>query len=190
MNFYKCEIKRKSEVIENCNDNSFIIVDEQPMDNYDDVTHLVAFMIGDNIYNVCNSGDHGAAYNCLQEKFKQENPGVIFCEKGKYWKIHYVDNSIEHLKLIQEFLLKIENKMVDESYIDVDSINMYVKGQKYKKENFRELIGALKMAIHFAEEKQKEDEAKEEANQMEARKKHSIIEGIKRKYVENRKYRN
>jgi hypothetical protein len=180
MNLYNCEIKRKSEVIENCKDNSFIIVSENPMENYDNVTHLVAFIIGNNIYNVCNSGDHSAALNCLKEKYGIENVVVLFLEKGKHWRIHYVDNSLEHLNIIKEFLLSIKNNLVDDSTIYVDSINSNVQEKRFNKEDFNTLIGQLKIAINKAEEEEKEKIVNEIANQIVERKKHTFMESAKR----------
>ena len=180
MKLYNCEIKRKSEVIENNNDNSFIIVSEKPMDNYDNVSHLVAFIIGDDIYNVCDSGDHAAALNCLKEKYGQENIVVLFLEKGKHWRIHYVDNSLEHLNVIKEFLLSIQNKLGDDSTIYIDSINPNVEEKRYNKENFWVIIGQLKIAIYKAEEKEKDQIINEIAKQIVERKKHTFMESAKR----------
>ena len=185
MTLYDCKIKRKSEVIENCNDYSYMIVDEQPMDNYNKVNHLVAFIIGNNIYNVCDCGDHGAALNSLIEKYGKENATVIFLEKGTYWQISNKISSIESLNTLRDFLISIEPRFDEHSSMTIDDINPNIEVKKYKKADYKNLIDQVEYAIFIAEQEKKN--AEEAATKMTKRKIHPFQKLLKRiKYVENR----
>ena len=105
MAVYNCEYDLKSNIYENCKDNSIEIVGVSRLYSYDDVRHLVAFVIDKNIYNICNSGDHGNALNALIEKYGKDN-AVITLEKNKYWGIYHKTESIDTLKTLKEFLLQ------------------------------------------------------------------------------------
>jgi hypothetical protein len=178
MTLYNCVIKRKSDVIENCNDYSFAIVDEQEMENYNDIKHLAAFIIGNNIYNVCDSMDHGAAFNCLNEKYGLENATVIFLAKGNYWEIRNKISSIESLNTLKNFLLSIEPRFDENSSIMVYDINPNIKEKRYKKEDYKNLIDQVDYAIFRTIEEEKIVEEKE--NQIQQRKIHPFFRKIKR----------
>ena len=180
MTLYNCETKLRSEVIENCDDNDFIIVGEKEMQNYDNVEHLVAFLIDDNIYNVCNSGSHGDALNCLTEKYGNENATVICLGQGNGWEIRNKINSIKSLYTLKEFLLNIENRFDEESSIIIDEINPYIEVKRYKKADYKHLLDQVDYAIYRAEEEEKDRLVNEIANQIQERKKHSFLESAKR----------
>ena len=180
MTLYNCDVRIKSEVIDNCNDHSFVIVGEKPMDNYDNVEHLVAFIIGDNIYNVCNSYDHGSALNCLTERYGRENATVLFLEKGKYWRVSGKIESIESLKTLREFIKSIKDNVDEHFYICVDEISSSIMPMIYKKRNLESLLNQIEYAIYKKEEELKDEYVEKIATQIQERKKRSFLESAKR----------
>ena len=184
MAVYNCEYDLKSNIYENCKDNSIEIVGASRLYSYDDVRHLVAFVIDKNIYNICNSGDHGNALNALIEKYGKDNAVIITLEKNKYWGIYHKTESIDTLKTLKEFLISIYHRIDHESSITVDGINPNIKDGIYKTKDMEYLIEQFSNTIEYYEEQMKQEKEekiiKEIVEQIENRNNKTIAEKVRR----------
>ena len=183
MALFNCEYFRKSEIHENCDDNSYEITRVYPLEGYDNVNHLVGFIKGSNIFNICESKDHGSAQNALTERFGIENTLVLYGEKGKYWRVSGHSDSLSSLKSLRTFLLSLQPRINEESSMVIDNINHDIEAKTYKVADYDELLQQVNVVIDKKEEelRQKAEELviSEIIHQLEERKKKSFAEKVK-----------
>ena len=184
MTLYDCKYARKCEIHPDSKDQSLEITSISKLNNYDEVRHLVAFIIGNDIYNVCDSFTHGDAFNALCEKYNVNDAVVILLEKGKYWRITNPADTVEKLNIIKEFIQKIRHRIDEYSYIEIDAINPNIEPKKYKTEDMDSLIEQIDKAKKIKqkenEEIEKEQIINEIVEQLENRKKESFADKARR----------
>ena len=184
MKLYDCKYERKCDLYPDSKDESLEITTVERLNSYDDVRHLVAFIIGDDIYNVCNSYTHGDAFNALADKYGVIDAVVIFLEKNKYWRITNPADSVEKLNTLKEFLIKIRHRIDEDCSIQIDNINPNIEVKTYKTKDMDSLIQQVDKAIKIKENELSEEEKEAMINsiveQLENRKKESFADKARR----------